>query len=760
MSCPPNSIEPAMGIYGEQSACLLLPKTILWLPSRGGKKHRFSASREINTRLSQWDGNNISHLWEVATSQAKSPRPSTSSNNLQRALFKGREGHYGKAIQALQSQGIASPNNVSALIDLIHRHPQSPLPPHQANFPPPLSTSPKMVRATLQSFPKDSSPGGSGLRIQHLIDLASNSAIPASWDCLNSLTRWLNHLLSGKANPALAPWICGAPLTALHKKGNKGFRPIAVGEIYRRLASKLCCSFARSDLPSLFVPYGQLGVGIPGGLEATIHSVRHLIDQHQLVEHMCLLKVDFLNAFNECHRPTILSQVETHFPELYGWTQWSYSSANRLHFGPNQLLSTTGVQQGDPLGPLLFSLALCKMMDEIQFIAPTTNHFWYLDDGTIVGPRSEVAELYQKISTAGPKYGLTLNPQKCELFWPTGDQTFPEFDNNIQRLSEGVSLLGSPLWGSDTFFANHVHQLVQNTKSLHALIPDLQDPQVELHLLRSCLGSCRVNHILRSVPPGPILPQLQEFDKSLRSTLSEVLHCSIPNQAWTQATLPLSMGGLGLRQASRSASAAFVACCAMSRPLAQEVLSIEQDLAFPGESHATQDLLINHSINLDAQPLDPTSQSSLQHQLDKRLYGNLFSTSDLRNQARLNTLSADTITSAWLKAAPISSLGLAMAGPEFISATRYWLGIPHIPPSTPLLCPCSNHIDPYGDHIIGCAHGPYRIRRHDALRNTIFHTLREDNPNVLLEQRVSGDSGTRPGDIYHPDFDNGRAYLL
>ena len=170
-------------------------------------------------------------------------------------------------------------------------------------------------------------------------------------------------------------------------------------------------------------------------------------------------------------------------------------------------------------------------MDEIQFIAPTTNHFWYLDDGTIVGPRSEVAELYQKISTAGPKYGLTLNPQKCELFWPTGDQTFPEFDNNIQRLSEGVSLLGSPLWGSDIFFANHVHQLVQNTKSLHALIPDLQDPQVELHLLRSCLGSCRVNHILRSVPPGPILPQLQEFDKSLRSTLSEVLHCSIPDQA-------------------------------------------------------------------------------------------------------------------------------------------------------------------------------------------------------------------------------------
>ena len=31
-----------------------------------------------------------------------------------------------------------------------------------------------------------------------------------------------------------------------------------------------------------------------------------------------------------------------------------------------------------------------------------------------------------------------------------------------------------------------------------------------------------------------------------------------------------------------------------------------------------------------------------------------------------------------------------------------------------------------------------------------------DNQNVKIEQRVNGDSNTRPGDIYHPDFDNGK----
>ena len=74
----------------------------------------------------------------------------------------------------------------------------------------------------------------------------------------------MNHLLSGKAPSCLSPWLCGALLTALLKKGG-GVRPIAVGEVIRRLASRLCCLAVRPSLPSVFIPYGQVGVGIPGG---------------------------------------------------------------------------------------------------------------------------------------------------------------------------------------------------------------------------------------------------------------------------------------------------------------------------------------------------------------------------------------------------------------------------------------------------------------------------------------------------------------
>ena len=146
------------------------------------------------------------------------------------------------------------------------------------------------------------------------------------------------------------------------------------------------------------------------------------------------------------------------------------------------------------------------------------------------------------------------------------------------------------------------------------------------------------------------------------------------------------------------------------------------------------------------------TQSTLRHLLDSLSFDHLLSHSDIRNQVRLNAISASRETSAWFKATPIPSLGLDIPGSEFNIALRIWL----IPPSSSLICPCTQFIDQYGDHLLGCSCGPYRIRRHNALRDVIYHALKLDNQNVKIEQRVNGDSNTRPGDIYHPDLDNGK----
>lgn len=110
-------------------------------------------------------------------------------------------------------------------------------------IPSPLVVDTNQVLTSLQNFPRGSSPGWSQLRAQHVI---CGATTPSSQDCLVELTKWLNLLISGRAHTLLAPWLGGAQLTALHKKGNGGFRPIAVGDTFRRLASRLCMLFCCS----------------------------------------------------------------------------------------------------------------------------------------------------------------------------------------------------------------------------------------------------------------------------------------------------------------------------------------------------------------------------------------------------------------------------------------------------------------------------------------------------------------------------------
>ena len=304
--------------------------------------------------------------------------------------------------------------------------------------------------------------------------------------------------LSGRADVRISPWLVGAPLTALRKKSG-GIRPIAVGEILRCLASRLCCMAVKSPLPEVFLPYGQVGVGVPGGVEAAIHALSALSDKHGHNVDLCCLKIDFSNAFNECFRLSFLHCLHREFPALFGWAQWCYHYEGFLNFGDIPIPSSGGVLQGDPLGPLLFSLVIMELMDNIGSLPDINMKLWYLDDSSFVGPRTSIADLLGVLQFKGPLFGLHLNMSKCEVFWSTGNQQFLEFPPEVQRITEvsgGAELLGAPICGSDTFFAMSVAKRIDKIRDCQNRLSDLDDPQVELHLLPSCLGLCKLNHVI------------------------------------------------------------------------------------------------------------------------------------------------------------------------------------------------------------------------------------------------------------------------
>ena len=69
------------------------------------------------------------------------------------------------------------------------------------------------------------------------------------------------------------------------------------------------------------------------------------------------------------------------------------------------------------------------------------------------------------------------------------------------------------------------------------------------------------------------ISQLHDFDVNLHRSLEGIVGSSISDSAWLQATLPIQLGGLGLREVRRSSSAAFLASCNFSCQLSSRLLS-------------------------------------------------------------------------------------------------------------------------------------------------------------------------------------------
>ena len=209
----------------------------------------------------------------------------------------------------------------------------------------------------------------------------------------------------------------------------------------------------------------------------------------------------------------------------------------------------------------------------------------------------------------------------------------------------------------------------------------LEDPQVELYSLRSCLSVCKVTHTLRCVPTSSLGLFPSCFDLRLQECLSRIMRCSIPGGAWSQATLPFRLGGLGLHESNRSANPAFLGSCNFTHILLSRLVgSSDVSMALPGEVCA-----LSFFEHLPISVSEASSQNDIQASLDDLLFKQLLHCSNIRDQARLQAVSHPSGTcSGWLKAFPQPSLGLAFTTHDFIVALHLWLRIFPLFPLSPL----------------------------------------------------------------------------
>jgi hypothetical protein len=113
----------------------------------------------------------------------------------------------------------------------------------------------------------------------------------------------------------------------------------------RRLVAKIGCRRVQEEMGSLLRPT-QVGFGTSGDAEAAVHTIRRFIDDKSP---LVVIKLHFNNAFNEMRR----DQKKDELPLLYRFVWQLYRHETFLSYGDKTLTSAYGVQQGDPLGPLL-----------------------------------------------------------------------------------------------------------------------------------------------------------------------------------------------------------------------------------------------------------------------------------------------------------------------------------------------------------------------------------------------------------------------
>ena len=225
------------------------------------------------------------------------------------------------------------------------------------------------VLKAVRSFPKGTAEGASGFRAQHLVDAYADPSKQDRESVLVPMAEVCTLLAAGKAPANAAPWIASAPIFPLKKKQG-GIRPIAVGEVFRRLVSKLVLisEGMQERIDKCLREVGQYGVRVKGGADAIIQAIRMWMAD-PTKKGQVAIKFDFENAFNSIDRNAVRGELEEGFPGLLHWYDFCYAAPANL-FCQNKLLpfgSVQGVQQGDPLGPLLFALGIrkvCKCIKE------------------------------------------------------------------------------------------------------------------------------------------------------------------------------------------------------------------------------------------------------------------------------------------------------------------------------------------------------------------------------------------------------------
>ena len=484
-------------------------------------------------------------------------KPKSNSKLYTRVLQQARDLNYSRALNLLRSPGLSgdSPDEIYSKLQALHPTDSAPLQQPIPEFSIPMSAFNfingkligKMIRRAKRGTAVDQWGWDSREMWRDILADPQFLEIVAQ--------HWILPIAAGYLPARYREHLAGGRLVALSKHPKPGIRPINVTDAWRRIAAKTLLSICLPDFKSFFQNSHprvfQFSTATPDGAATMFHIINAIINSTtkscmNQKDLFILLTLDIKNAFNTLSRQSIFDFYSKRCPstnsEPNTWSGWDILWKHfEAHYGTTGLLkfyhsgktytveSTTGTQQGDPLGGVLFTAPLQPLFNQVADAFPAILICVFADNTVFLGPTSQTlaaADLFNNLLT---EQNLQLNATESNILHTNTASSFPipttmttegglEFPCTI----EGIKLLGSPI-GNPEFCLEIFGKTISKIEADHILLKDFPYWHQRLKLLIFNVNT-RINYFLRTTAPFLSEPLTTQLDHSVDQFLAHTLH--------------------------------------------------------------------------------------------------------------------------------------------------------------------------------------------------------------------------------------------